>query len=346
MGSVKDLTILKPAYENKPGIGNFDFSDRYSIFDWGEMPDHIKSKGRALAVMAAFNFEELEKRGIKTHYRGLVTSDGKLKRFSDLEEGSNGSNIMQVDIAVVYKPIARKFVREGENQDVEHDYSFFEVNRERVNNYLIGLEIIFRNGLPGGSSVFDKIAEAKKEGPKEREKSLQGIYQELGLTVEPKPGDLLPKPVISYTTKLEPGDRKLSRDDAWKISGLWGPQFDQIAPLALKVDDFITEQAEKAGLVHYDGKVEMVFDNGLILCDVLGTFDENRLGLNGEQVSKEFLRQWYKTNQPEFAPTCKKWKQTGEGWQERCNIKPINLPSELSKFVSQMYMAGCNSSSF
>ena len=34
MGSLKDLTIPVPAYENQAGQGKFDFSDRYSIFDW------------------------------------------------------------------------------------------------------------------------------------------------------------------------------------------------------------------------------------------------------------------------------------------------------------------------
>lgn len=35
-------------------------------------------------------------------------------------------------------------------------------------------------------------------------------------------------------------------------------------------------------------------------------------------------------------------KKTGEGWQERCNVKPKKLPPEFSKLVSQMYLAGCN----
>jgi phosphoribosylaminoimidazole-succinocarboxamide synthase len=343
MGSVKDLTILEQAFENKAGRGNFGFSDRYSIFDWGEMPDHIKNKGRALAVMAAYNFEELEKRGIKTHYRGLVTADDKLIRFSDLKEGSNGSNIMQVDMAVVYKPTARKFIGEDGNPRIEYDYSFFDTNRGKINNYLVGLEIIFRNGLPKGSSIFKKIDRIKKEeDPAEREKKLSEIYRKLGLTSEPKPGDMLSKPVMNYTTKLEEGDRRLTEDEAYRASGLTEEEFAKVSPLTLKVNDFITEQAEKAGLVHYDGKVEMVFNNGLVLCDVVGTFDENRLGLKGEQVSKEFLRQWYKKNQPDFAPACDKWKETGKGWQERCPVKPVNLPPELSTLVSQMYMAGCN----
>lgn len=341
MGSVKDLKVLKPAYENKTGIGNFVFSDRYSVFDWGEMPDHILNKGRALAVMAAFNFEELGRRGIRTHYRGLVAPDGSLVRFSDLREGSSGLDTMQVDMAVVYRPTARRFfIGEDEKPKIIYDYSLFR-SQFPLNNYLLGLEIIFRNGLPLGSSVFKKIAEAKKiTDAEEREKALQKIYSGLGLTSEPKPGDMLPKPTLGYTTKLEEGDRSLTEDEAYNISGLSDGQFSGIASLALKVDDFITEQAEKSGLKpHWDGKVEMVWNNGLVICDVVGTLDENRFGDN---VNKEFLRQWYKTNQPEFAPACDEWKKTGEGWQERCPVKPINLPPELVTLVSQMYMSACN----
>ena len=54
------------------GIGRFHFSDRYSVFDWGEMPDHIEGKGAALCLMGAYCFEHLEEKGVKTHYRGLV----------------------------------------------------------------------------------------------------------------------------------------------------------------------------------------------------------------------------------------------------------------------------------
>ena len=44
MGSVKDLEILKKSSDNSMGLGRFHFSDRYSVFDWGEMPDQIKAK--------------------------------------------------------------------------------------------------------------------------------------------------------------------------------------------------------------------------------------------------------------------------------------------------------------
>lgn len=342
VGSVKDLTVLERAYENKSGIARFTFSDRYSVFDWGEMPDQIANKGSALAVMAAFNFERLEKVGIKTHYRGLVGPDGKLMRSSDLKEGDNGSNVMQVDMGVVYRPTTRIFLSDGQPK-VEYDYSFFDKHRGAINNYLIPLEIIFRNGLPKGSSVFDRIEAAKKiEDPTTRTHELFQIYGKLGLKAEPNPGDMLPKPVMTFTTKLEAGDRSLEYWDALEISGLAKNEFEELNQVALRVNDVISYQASKTGFVHYDGKVEMLYNKGLVVCDVVGTFDEDRFGLKDEQVSKEFLRQWYERNQPDFKKECKKWKETGEGWQERCLVKPIKLEPRLAQLVSQVYMAGCN----
>ena len=69
MGSVKDLTNLKIAKENEMGIGRFNFSDRYSVFDWGEMPDHIPNKGAALCIMGAYCFERCEEIGINTRFQ-------------------------------------------------------------------------------------------------------------------------------------------------------------------------------------------------------------------------------------------------------------------------------------
>ncbi|MEK6934744.1 MAG: phosphoribosylaminoimidazolesuccinocarboxamide synthase [Nanoarchaeota archaeon] len=340
MGSVKDLRILVPAYENSAGKFIFEFSDRYSIFDYGEMPDHIIGKGAALAVMAAFNFEELAKRGIETHYKGLVHDD-KTVTFSDLKEGSDGADAIAVEGAVVYHPIARPSIDDEGDVKVEYDYSFFEQNRGKINNFLVPLEIIFRNGLPSGSSVFKRIDAAKRESdPKIREEKLRGIYQKLGVSSEPNPGDMLPRPVMTYTTKLEPGDRTLTDDEAYKISGLASAEFGKVRALAFDVNDFVTEQAEKTGLKpHWDGKVEMVYFDGLKIVDVVGTLDEDRFGV---LVSKEILRQWYKQTQPEFVEACDEWKKTGEGWQERLPVKPMNLPTEFSDLVSQMYMAATN----
>src|SRR5512138_438531 len=102
MGSVKDLEVIEKPTIDSSGIGRFHFSDRYSVFDWGEMPDHIEGKGAALCLMGAYCFERLEEQNIKTHYRGLVdSSTGNVVRFKELRQPSN---IMEVNLVNVYTP--------------------------------------------------------------------------------------------------------------------------------------------------------------------------------------------------------------------------------------------------
>ena len=342
MGSVKDLLVISPAYENQAGLGNFIFSDRYSVFDWGEMPDHIPNKGRSLAVMAAFNFEELERRGIKTHYQGIIQENGNRVHFSDLPEREGGAQSMQIRLARVYHPLARE-IWEGERASLWYDYSFFEQNRGRINNYLIGLEIIFRNGLPIGSSVFGQFEAAQGlTDPKERKRRLDGLLRTLGLKAIPEPGTMLPHPVMDFTTKLEPGDRFVDEKEAFLISGLTTRNYWELRKVAVKVNNCITEIAEAAGFTHYDGKIEMIWDQELVVGDVLGTFDENRFSFRDRQISKEVLRQWYKRHQADFVDACQTLKKTGSGWQKRSKVKPEKLPPDLVTLVSQMYMAGCN----
>ena len=97
MGSVKDLDISKAPTDNEPGQGCFNFSDRYSVFDWGEMPDHIPHKGEALCLITAYFFEKLEEKGIKTHYRG-IKENGKTKKLSELNHPSGQLEVLLVRV--------------------------------------------------------------------------------------------------------------------------------------------------------------------------------------------------------------------------------------------------------
>ena len=57
-GSVKDLRgpveMLLRSGEVAPGLV-FDYSDAYSVFDWGRMPDLLPRKGSSLALIAALS---------------------------------------------------------------------------------------------------------------------------------------------------------------------------------------------------------------------------------------------------------------------------------------------------
>src|SRR5262249_46350326 len=54
-GSVK--RVWQPAA--KPDTLWFEFTDDYSVFDWGKMPDTIDCKGKALTAFGAYFFETL-----------------------------------------------------------------------------------------------------------------------------------------------------------------------------------------------------------------------------------------------------------------------------------------------
>ena len=65
-GSTKDVFLFGDRYL-------FKFSDRYSVFDWGEMPDLLLGKGEALARFAKAIFHRLGEEGIKHH---LISNEG------------------------------------------------------------------------------------------------------------------------------------------------------------------------------------------------------------------------------------------------------------------------------
>ena len=288
MGSVKDLVVKKPATESEMGLGVFKFTDDYSVFDYGKMPDKIPGKGEALCSMAAFNFKQLAEMGIKNHFVSQPAADE-----------------MEVSLVRVLYP-----------QKNEIAYG--------MRNYLVPLEVMFRNSLPEGSSVFKRL------------NSGQLTPADLGLDEMPEPGIKLEEPFFDVSTKLEElTDRYLSWEEAREMSKLSEEQMDELKEKALKINAFLTKRAEEIGLEHADGKVEFGLnpENELILVDVAGTLDENRFLFNGTHISKQVIRDYYKTipwagevgKAKEAEIPKKKWPA------------PPKLPPELVEIVSNMY---------
>jgi len=324
MGSVKDLEVIQKPTRDAMGIGRFHFSDRYSVFDWGEMPDHIQDKGAALCLMGAYCFEKLEEKGGNTHYRGLVDETGKVVRFKQLK---HPTSIMEVNTVNVYKPETR--VTQGK---LEYDYDIFTPN---LKNCLIPLEIIYRNGLPEGSSVFKRLEQGKV------------AITDLGLNHYPKPGEHFAKPLFDVSTKLEETDRYVTWKEAEKIAGLTSQETKAVKTVLSKVNDTISEVASHAGLANEDGKIELAFDNKrrLMVVDVVGTLDECRFTYDGVHVSKEVARQFYKKTA--WYRDVEEAKKTAENsgakdWKALCKSQPPKLDPKLKNIISQMYLAAAN----
>ncbi|OKY79185.1 MAG: Phosphoribosylaminoimidazolesuccinocarboxamide (SAICAR) synthase PurC [Candidatus Methanohalarchaeum thermophilum] len=323
MGSVKDLGVKIDPKEDEMGVGVFEFSDRYSVFDWGEMPDKIPKKGASLCLMGAYCFEELEEKGYNTHYRGLI-QDGEIVKTSDLTEPTNK---MEVDLVRVLEP---------EYRETGYDYSkFSRLNEKQSGNFLIPLEVIYRNGLPEGSSVFRRLREGDIS------------LDDFGLEEIPQPGEDLEKPIFDVSTKLEEKDRYITWDEAKKIAGLSSNELKKIRGILSESNKLITDLAESAGLKNEDGKIELAFDadRNPMVVDVLGTLDECRFTFEGTQVSKEMAREFYRNSEWKESVDKAKSKADEKGerdWKKYCDESPPKLNKDLKDLVSSIYMSAAN----
>ena len=326
MTSVKEFRVDEPATDDSLGRGRFVFTDAYSVFDWGQMPDAIPRKGASLCAMGAFNFELLEAAGVPTHYRGVADAD--TDAVVPLDDASAPPTEMAIDLTQVPD-------LPYEGPEAGYDYDAFHA--AGGDNYLVPLEVVFRNRVPIGSSLRRRAAPGDF-----------GLDETADIPADEWPDEPvdLPEPVVEFSTKYEEQDRYLTRDEADRIAG--AADVDALESLALDANRAVTERAEAAGFAHEDGKIECLYADGeLRVADVVGTFDENRFSYGGRGVSKEVVRQWYKANDPAWVEAVKEAKAAVaerdiDDWRELCERDPDPLPPAVVDAVSELYAAGTN----
>ncbi len=332
-GSVKNVrgTLGKSPYV-------FEFSDRYSIFDWGQMPDLLDSKGAALAWMADFFFrylgdaknwqgwrapdalqnlpltDTLRKQGIAHHAFGLI--EGQPRCLS----------VEQVD---VLRPDSKNMTGK-----LVWDYSAYAAKPEHT---LVPLEVIFRFGVPEGSSLLQRTGDA-------------AYCRDIGLDAAPRAGDVFDLPVIEFSTKLETSDRYLSYAEAREIAGLDAGEFERLRDLTRLAAARLRDLFAGIGVQLWDGKLEYAFDlmgadglRGFKLVDSIGP-DELRLTLDGVHLSKEALRSVYRGGSWYAQIDIAKKLAASRGekdWKRICldelGAQPAPLPAEIKKQAEMIY---------
>ncbi len=316
MTSVKEFRVDAEATSDELGRGAFVFTDAYSVFDWGQMPDQIPDKGASLCAMGAYNFELLEREGVPTHYRGVV-EDSDVLALGDV---STPPTEMAIDLTQV--------------PDLPHDgreYDYDTYHDAAGENYLVPLEIVFRNRVPIGSSL------RRRTDPSDH-----------GLDLEAWPGEPvdLDEPIVEFSTKYEESDRYLGSEEADGIAGI--ASIDELESVARAVNRVVTERAESVGMTHEDGKIECLYYDGEIrVADVVGTFDENRFSYEGQQLSKEVIRQYHKRTQPEWVEAVDAAKTEAKetdvaDWRPLCDVQPQPLDVDVIETARAIYTAGAN----
>jgi phosphoribosylaminoimidazole-succinocarboxamide synthase len=337
----------------------FEYTDDYSVFDWGKMPDTIANKGRSLAIMGAFFFEKLGdakfwqnlpqsphvksidrkwldarfaspvykellcKQGCPSHYQGLVTQDGKtisLKQAPQVAE--------TVYLSVLPAEVTRPQPKQILNQNVYH----YNLQEPAAKLRLVPLEVVFRFGMPEGSSLKGRL----EKNP--------DYARVLGLSEQPKEGHLFSHPVVELFTKLEDKDRLLSVQEALLISGLPAEKFNELVEVSYDLALALFVIFAEGGIQLWDGKFEFAQDKDkLLLVDSIGP-DELRLIYKKVHLSKEMIRQVYRGSSWEKALKEAQKIAAYEGrtdWKEICRTQlkeePKQLPASFKAIVDKLY---------
>lgn len=288
--TTKTLTVVEQPTEEKMGIGIFEFTDDYSVFHYGKMPDQIPGKGEAICRMTVANLELLADIGIETHLRRYIPP-----------------NKLEVNLVQVFDP-KKNPIRLGEN------------------NYFIPLQVIYRNTIPDGSSIFRRLRAGTV------------TLTKLGLNEEPLPGQKLPKPLVEFTTKEEL-DKYIDEDSAITLAALSKDQVARIKDMTIAINDIVSRHAEALGLVHADGKAEFAITptGSIMVVDSVGTPDENRFIYKGVHIGKQVLRDYYASIGFEAQIQNLILTETPkQSWP-----LPERLPKAYISTISQMYLSLC-----
>lgn len=305
-GSVKDL------YRQDNQL-IFDYSNRYSIFDWGEMPDEIPQKGEALAAMAALFFEYLQSKGISSHYMKVA-----------------GKNRIQVQAVDVIRP---------EWKADHYDYSAYSLCPE---NCLVPLEVIFRRHLGQGNSLEGRL----KKNPAYLMDL--GLSEMPGATESFVPPliEFSTKLETSdrYLTRAQISEMNVvSEKELQNIR-------EQTQTLALELERLFASFGVKLwdGKVEFAFGKMKGGSRDLLLVDSIGP-DELRLTYEGLPLSKEFLRQIY--NGSAWAQAVKKAKDLAserkvQDWKSICmdelKQSPVPLNQKQMSVSVLLYQALAN----
>jgi phosphoribosylaminoimidazole-succinocarboxamide synthase len=304
---------VKTVYESSDqGESYFSYSDRYSLFDWGEMPDLLANKGEALATMGALFFASLSQQQIPHHFLSLVTEAGQ-------EIKEQASAWMKVKNLPVVRP---QITAQG------YDYSFYQ---QKPQAGLVPLEVMFRFGVGKGSSLLQR---AKERPELLRQWNLQSLQE----------GDFFTQPLIDFSTKLEKGDRYLTHQEARELAGLDETEWQRLQDLTTKVALALQTLLKKIGYTLWDGKIELGFvaqgkaSRDFMVVDSIG-LDELRLEKDGLPYSKEFLREFYRRTEwyQSLVAAKKQAQATGLDFKELCRLEPPPLPPEIKQKAEALY---------
>lgn len=227
--------------------------------------------------------------GAPTHHAGMVERDSGRVFSKGFPEKL--SNLTLIKKYRVIKPELKRVLG-------WHFYDYSEYHT--MDGNVVPLEFIVRLGVTNGASIlrkYDRLGEAEKAA----------YLNDLGVDTLAAWTRFDP-PIVDLTTKYEPEDRNISRQEAALISSLDGEMFGRSMIMAVLGAYMLQRIFGKMGLTLWDMKWEIAKDGDkLVFVDTIDT-DSVRVTYNMTHNNKEYfvhfnkqaMRDYYKIMHSEW----------------------------------------------
>ncbi len=228
--------------------------------------------------------EGMIERGAATHHVGMIDAKSGAVVRDAMPENPSCFNVVRR--FPVMRPPQRPFLG-------GHVFDYAQFHQSST--YVIPLEYIVRFGITGGSSVLQKYQALTDSGKKAYE-------QELGLTGPMSAWEMLERPVFDLTSKYEPEDRNVSKQEAVMMSGLAAHDFLDTIKMAILGGWAVRALLAEIGLTLWDLKWEFAVDgDDLMFVDTIDTDSFRATGFletGGKKLvlhyNKQAMRDYYK----------------------------------------------------
>jgi phosphoribosylaminoimidazole-succinocarboxamide synthase len=234
--------------------------------------------------------EQMLERGAATHHIGMVDA----KTGEIVREGmpANPSCYNVVRRFPVMHPPQRALLG-------THVFDYAQFHQSAT--YVVPLEYIVRFGVTSGSSILKKY-----QGLSDTAK--RAYEQEMGLSRPMGVWEMLERPVYDLTSKYEPEDRAVSKQEALLMSGLSSADFLTTVKMAILGGWAVRELLESAGLLLWDLKWEFAVDREELL--FVDTIDADSfrgtsfIDVEGRKLvihfNKQAMRDYYRLVHPDW----------------------------------------------
>lgn len=255
---------------------------------WAKVRDAIL---KAPDADAAFREEiqrgPLEKmliEGARTHHLGMLDAESGEIVGEGAPAHPSCFNVVRRFPAM--KPVQKPFLG-----SYVYDYAMFY----QASTYVIPLEYIVRFGITSGSSVLRKYSALS-------ENDRRAYESELGLTQPMQSWQTLSRPIYDLTSKHEPEDRNVTKQEALLMSGLEAEAFLDTIKLSILGAWAVRQLVDEIGLLMWDIKWEFAVEDGE--CYFVDTIDTDSfratsfLEVEGRKLvihfNKQAMRDYYK----------------------------------------------------